>query len=46
MATYLIGVDFQAGDDPTPMTDWTPAGASRAAYALSVRASLTVRVTR
>jgi hypothetical protein len=25
MAKYLIGVDFQAGDDPAPMSDWTPA---------------------
>jgi hypothetical protein len=24
MAKYLIGVDFQAGDDPAPMSDWTP----------------------
>ena len=24
MAQYLIGVDFQAGDDPAPMSDWTP----------------------
>jgi len=24
MAQYLIGVDFQPGDDPAPMTDWTP----------------------
>lgn len=23
MAKYLIGVDFQAGDDPTPMSEWT-----------------------
>ena len=25
MAKYLIGVDFQAGDDPAPRSDWTPA---------------------
>ncbi len=25
MARYLIGVDFQAGVDPTPMEEWTPA---------------------
>ena len=24
MAKYLIGVDFQAGDEPAPMSDWTP----------------------
>src|SRR6476661_4208396 len=24
MTQYLIGVDFQAGDDPAPMSDWTP----------------------
>ncbi len=24
MAQYLIGVDFQSGDDPAPMSDWTP----------------------
>jgi hypothetical protein len=24
MAQYLIGVDFQAGDDPVPMSEWTP----------------------
>ncbi|GAB2776633.1 YciI family protein [Terrabacter koreensis] len=24
MAQYLIGVDFQAGDDEAPMSDWTP----------------------
>ena len=24
MAKYLIGVDFQPGDEPAPMSDWTP----------------------
>ena len=24
MAQYLIGVDFQPGVDPAPMSDWTP----------------------
>ncbi|WP_374968407.1 YciI family protein [Terrabacter sp. BE26] len=24
MAKYLIGVDFQPGDDPAPMSEWTP----------------------
>ncbi|GAA2021819.1 hypothetical protein GCM10009740_08230 [Terrabacter terrae] len=24
MAEYLVGVDFQPGDAPAPMTEWTP----------------------